>query len=320
MNDISNISDYINKKIAEIPYPAQPSNLYEPIRYTLDSGGKRLRPTLLLSVMAALGADIEKGISQALGIEMFHNFTLLHDDIMDNADVRRGRPTVHRKWDDNTAILSGDCMLSMATLMVADCDASHLSDIIGLFNKTAIEVYEGQQYDMDFESRNDVTIDEYMYMIRLKTSVLLACACKMGAILADAPADTAQAFYQYGISLGLAFQLQDDRLDTYGDPLIFGKQIGGDIINNKKTWLSITASSEDETGTMAHALKGDYDSREKIARVKEVYNSLDLENRIGTLIADYADRAVLALEGVDIRPDWREYFVSMARKLNDRSN
>ena len=320
MVNLSELSEYINKSIEELPYPQRPANLYNPIKYTLSAGGKRLRPTLLLSVVSALGGDVEKALPQALGLEMFHNFTLLHDDVMDNADVRRGRPTVHRKWDENTAILSGDAMLTMATQLISDCDDKHIKPIINLFNRTAMEVYEGQQYDMDFETRNDVTVEEYIEMIKLKTSVLLACACKMGAILADADDTTANAFYEYGLTLGLGFQLQDDYLDTYGDPLIFGKQIGGDILNDKKTWLLITACNEDNSGTLQRALKGDIEGQQKIDAVRGVYDSLNLQERIGELVASFADKAIAALNKVDITAESRNYFISLANKLTARAN
>jgi geranylgeranyl diphosphate synthase type II len=320
MVSFSDLSDYINTNIKSIPYPQEPINLYDPIKYTLASGGKRLRPTLLLSVVSSLGGDVEKALPQALGLEMFHNFTLLHDDVMDNADVRRGRPTVHCKWDENTAILSGDAMLTMATQLICDCDGKHLKSVIDLFNRTAIEVYEGQQLDMDFECRNDVSVDEYIEMIKLKTSVLLACACKMGAILADSDAETANAFYEYGLKLGLGFQLQDDCLDTYGDPLIFGKQIGGDIINDKKTWLLITASEEDNSGTLQRALKGDFDGQQKIDAVRGVYDTLNLRERIAKLVASHAEQAIAALDKVCITSEARNYFISLANKLTARTN
>lgn len=321
MTTYDTISELINASIAGLKLPERPSGLYQPITYTLESGGKRLRPTLMLAVMQALGADPSTGINQAVAIEMFHNFTLLHDDVMDNSDVRRGRPTVHRRWSDNTAILSGDAMLTLAyQLLAKGCPTHVLPKALELFNRTALEVYEGQQYDMDFESRMDVTVDEYIEMIRLKTSVLLACACKMGALMAEAESNIAQAFYDYGLKLGLGFQLQDDLLDTFGDSLIFGKHIGGDILNDKKTWLQITAIAEDASGTMHHALHGDYEAEEKIDRVRQVYVDLKLDTRIRELVNSYADQAILALDGVPLDDTSREYFVSLARSLTDRQN
>ena len=231
MVTLKEISALIDQGIASLPVSAKPEGLYGPIRYTMESGGKRLRPTLLLACAAACGGDISKSLPQALGLEMFHNFTLLHDDVMDNAEVRRGRPTVHRRWNRNTAILSGDAMLTLASQLMSDCDGAILPEVMRLFNKTALEVYEGQQLDMDYESRLDVTIPEYIEMIRLKTSVLLACACRMGVLTAGGSQKLMEDLYEYGEALGIAFQLQDDYLDTFGDPMVFGKETGGDILN-----------------------------------------------------------------------------------------
>lgn len=319
MFSIDYFADIIEKAIADIDYPARPAGLYAPIRYTLEGGGKRLRPVLLLASAAAFGAEPYSVINQALGIEMFHNFTLLHDDVMDNADVRRGRPTVHRRWNNSTAILSGDAMLTMATRLVARCDPAKLPAILGLFNTTAIEIYEGQQFDMDFESRDEVEVDEYMEMIRLKTSVLLACACRMGAMLADAQQVSANAMYRYGELLGLAFQLQDDFLDTYGDPALFGKEIGGDIINEKKTWLWITAMSE-RPDKMKDVLDRKLTDYLKIKEVKWIYDSLDLPSRSHALIERYAAEAVEALDGAEISIEARDFFKSLAGKSTTRIN
>ncbi len=309
----------IENAISAIKYPQQPTALYEPIKYTMSTGGKRLRPTLLLAVMQALGKDPMIGINQALGIEMYHNFTLLHDDVMDGAELRRGHLTVHRRWNTNTAILSGDAMLSLAGQLMAKCDSSHLVPVINVFNQTAIEVYEGQQYDMDFEHRLDVTVDQYIDMIRLKTSVLIGCALKIGAILADASDDVCDAFYDYGINLGLGFQLQDDRLDTYGDPVIFGKQIGGDIINGKKTWLLISALNNDDSGELKNILSGSsLDEQEKIERVRAIYDRLGLNEKCAELINVYAQKAIAALRHIDMTGDASQYFISLADKLNTR--
>ncbi len=312
------ITDYINTEIAAISYPATPAGLYEPIAYTMSSGGKRLRPTLLLSAMEAFGGEIKDAVNQAIGIEMYHNFTLVHDDVMDNADVRRGRPTVTHKWGRDTAILSGDTILSLATVYMAKCAPDRLSAVLEMFNRTAIEVYEGQQFDMDFESRMDVSIDEYINMIRLKTSVLLAGACAIGAIMAGATEAEQKAMYEYGISLGLAFQLRDDYLDTYGDPLIFGKEIGGDIVNGKKTWLLINALNSDSTGELKHILATPMPDSEKIERVRNIYNGLGLDKSICSLIEEYTDKAVNALNGINLKPGWKEYFSELATGLNKR--
>lgn len=312
-------SDIIEKALTAFQMPAEPAGLYEPIRYTLDGGGKRLRPVLLLASAKAFGAEPESVISQALGIEMFHNFTLLHDDVMDNADVRRGRPTVHRRWNSSTAILSGDAMLTLATGLIACCPDDKLRDTLALFNKTAMEIYEGQQYDMDFESQTDVSVESYLEMIRLKTSVLLACACRMGAMLAGADEKSCDAFYRYGELLGLSFQLQDDYLDTYGDPALFGKEIGGDIINEKKTWLWINAMAE-RRAEMTAILDRKLTDYLKIKEIKAVYDSLDLPERSHRLIIHYVGEAVKVLECAAVSAEARSFFVSLAEKTTSRTH
>lgn len=312
------ISELISDALEAIHYPGQPSGLYQPISYTLESGGKRIRPQLLLSACSAFGTDPQKAIDAATGLEIFHNFTLLHDDVMDNADLRRGRLTVHKRWNDNTAILSGDAMLTMAYIYMCKTEGTVVREVLDVFNRTAMEVYEGQQYDMDFERRNDVTVAEYMEMIRLKTSVLLGCACRIGAIIGGASQEDAEAFYKYGENLGLAFQLRDDWLDTYGDPLVFGKQIGGDIINAKKTWLLINALNEDRSELEA-ILAEDLDDNERVRQVREVYDRLRLDQRSRKIIAEYAEKAVNAISGVKLDSDAREYFTKLALDSVDRN-
>ncbi len=320
MHSSDEILDYINKTIGEMPYPAEPRGLYAPIEYTLDGGGKRIRPVLTLATCCALGGNLETAINQAVGIEIFHNFTLLHDDVMDKADMRRNKPTVHIRWNEATAILSGDAMLTMATQRVCQDAGERLNDVIALFNRTAMEIYEGQQYDMDFESRLDVTVDEYLAMIRLKTSVLLGCACEMGALMAGASKDEREAFYQYGVKLGLAFQLQDDYLDTYGDPAVFGKKIGGDILNDKKTWLLISALAEDESGEIKKLIGSSVNPQEKIQAVTAVYDKLNLAERCHVLIDQYAAEAIAELDKIDLASDAREFFVSLAEKSCRRTH
>ena len=313
--------NYINSAISKIKYPDEPSGLYEPIKYTLCDGGKRLRPLLTLATCNALGGDIDGAKNQAIGVEIFHNFTLLHDDVMDNADMRRGKATVHRKWNEATAILSGDAMLTLATQFMTKGDGTKIWDVISLFNTTAMEVYQGQQYDMDFEKRLDVTVDEYLEMIRLKTSVLLGCACKLGAIMAGAFDSEQKAFYKYGVKLGLAFQLQDDFLDTYGDPNIFGKKIGGDILNDKKTWLLISALNEDNSGKLKEIIGNkEIAPEEKIAQVKSIYDNLNLGNRCKELMEQYATEAIDALKTVGLSDTYLEFFKKMASDAIGRNH
>ena len=320
MESPERINELIAGAIAGLAYPAAVPGLFDPVRYTMESGGKRIRPQLLLTSYCAFGGENpEHALKQALGIEMFHNFTLLHDDVMDRADMRRGRPTVHRRWSESTAILSGDAMLTLATQLIADCTPDILPAVLGLFNNTAMEIYQGQQLDMEFESRKDVTVGEYMEMIRLKTSVLLACACRMGAMLAGASETACQSMYDYGIALGLAFQLRDDWLDTYGDPIDFGKEIGGDIVNNKKTWLLITASSEARQD-LDDILFEDLEAKERIAQVIRVYRRLDLSERCLALIDSYAEKAISCLDNPEIDSRWKEYFTELARRSAKRTH
>ena len=231
----------VNEAIDGLSYDRKPASLYEPIKYVLSLGGKRVRPVLMLMAYNLYKDDPQKIITQAVGLETYHNFTLLHDDLMDNADMRRGHETVHKKWDANQAILSGDTMLLQAFERVEACEVDKVKDVFATFMQTTYEIGEGQQLDVEFETRNDVTEEEYIEMIRLKTSVLLACALKIGAILAGAPKEDQENLYRFGEQIGLAFQLQDDLLDVYGDPKVFGKNIGGDITSNKKTYMLINA-------------------------------------------------------------------------------
>ncbi len=311
--------EIIESGLQTLPMPSHLEGLYEPIRYTLAGGGKRIRPTLTLAVADALGCPTDRSLNTGLGLEMFHNFTLMHDDVMDRADVRRGRPTVHKKWDETTAILSGDAMLVMAGItLIRGLNNDSAREALDLYNRTAMEIFEGQQLDMNFEQRNDVTVDEYIEMIRLKTSVLLGCACEMGAIVADTTKEQRQAFYRYGERLGLAFQLQDDYLDTFGDPAVFGKQIGGDILNDKKTWLLINAMAErPEEVKKAMAIT---DPQEKIEAVKAIYRQLQLPERAATLIEQYSKEAIEALEELGLSPEAKEFFTDLALKASKRNH
>lgn len=287
------ILNKIEAALAVIPYPQQPEGLYEPIRYVLSMGGKRLRPTLTLMAYALYKEDTERALPTAIGLETYHNHTLLHDDLMDKADMRRGKPTVHKKWDENTAILSGDTMLIMAFQHILRTDCHRLPEVLNLAARTMQEICEGQQYDMNFESRSDVREEEYIEMIRLKTSVLLACALKAGALIADAPKEDCELLYQFGEKIGLAFQLQDDYLDCYGDPAVFGKQIGGDICCAKKTFMLINAFNRANEAQKAelNRLLNDVDEREeKVAGVLALYDELEIpalcRERMETLYAE----------------------------------
>ena len=273
----------VNQGLADLQLDRQPFGIYEPIRYVLSAGGKRIRPVLLLMTYNMYKDDVQPVLPTAVGIETYHNYTLLHDDVMDRAEVRRGRPCVHKVWNENTAILSGDSMLVMAYQLMAQCPAESLKSVLDLFTVTALEIGEGQQYDVDFENRMDVKSEEYIEMIRLKTSVLLACATKIAAIQAGASKEDCDLLYRFGESVGLAFQLQDDMLDVYGNFETFGKKIGGDILCNKKTYLLIKAL-EGADETQRQELEGwidatGYDPDEKIAAVTALYNEIGVGKR-----------------------------------------
>lgn len=286
---------YIEQALAAVPYPQKPEGLYEPIEYVLSMGGKRLRPTLLLMTYGLYKDDINHATPAAVGIETYHNHTLLHDDLMDHADMRRGKPTVHKKWNDNTAVLSGDTMLIMAFRHIMQCQCQHQAEALDLFARTAQEICEGQQYDVNFETRTDVTEYEYIEMIRLKTSVLLACATKMGALLAGAPETDAEVLYRFAERVGLAFQLQDDYLDVYGDPAVFGKKIGGDILCGKKTYLLINAYQRADEATKAQLLtligNNSMEAETKIKAVTDIYNALDIPALTRAAINRFYDEA-----------------------------
>ena len=309
----------VNQAIAAIPYPEAPSKLYEPISYHMALGGKRVRPVLTLMACEAMGGELSHALDAAVGLEMFHNFTLLHDDVMDNADVRRGKTTVHRRWNANTAILSGDTMLTIATQYISRTANWQVMD---LFNKTAIEIYEGQQWDMDYEHRVDVTVEEYINMIRLKTSVLLGCALKTGALIADADEQQANLLYDAGVNMGLAFQLRDDVLDVWGDPATFGKEIGGDIMNNKKTFLLINAirlAQGDDADELRHWLNDPYATRDnKVAGVTALYERLGVRDLAEDAIASYNDLAVAAFNQVKMSDEDKQALIQLANKLAGR--
>lgn len=311
----------INDYLGHLPYDRQPSSLYEPVRYVLSLGGKRIRPTLMLLAYNLYKDDPESILMPACGLETYHNYTLLHDDLMDNADLRRGQLTVHRKWNANTAILSGDSMLVLAYQRMAQCRRDKLADVLQLFTETALEIGEGQQYDMDFEQRNDVSEAEYIEMIRLKTSVLLACALKIGAILADAPAADCDNLYRFGEQIGLAFQLQDDFLDVYGDPKVFGKAIGGDILCNKKTFMLINAynrANAEQRAELERWLATDDQPQEKVAAVTRLYNEIGIDLLATEKIAYYFAESRKHLSAVGVSEDRKAELARYAEKMMKR--
>ena len=297
---------YLNDKLAI----KEPANLYEPIHYILQLGGKRLRPVLTLMATDIFESDHQKALDAALAVEVFHNFSLVHDDIMDDAPLRRGEETVHEKWDVNTGILSGDAMLIRAYQLFENYEGETFRALAKLFSKTAIEVCEGQQYDVDFETRDDVTIPEYLKMIEYKTAVLVGAALKMGAIVANASAENANRIYEYGRDLGIAFQLQDDYLDAFGDPKTFGKQVGGDIIENKKTFLYLTALQKlDPTHSkqLQHLFSiNPQDPSEKIETVKQLFIDSGAAEATQKEIERYTQKAYKVLDALQIDSEKKE--------------
>ena len=304
MKTSDEILSLINEYLDNLPYERKPAGLYDPIKYVLSIGGKRIRPTLMLLAYNLYKEDPERILSSAVALETYHNYTLLHDDLMDNASVRRGQPTVHKKWDANTAILSGDSMLVLAYERMAKCPVEKLKPVLDLFTETALEIGEGQQYDMDFETLNDVREEEYIEMIRRKTSVLLACATKMGAILADAPQEDADNLYKFGEQMGLAFQLQDDYLDVYGDPEVFGKAIGGDILCNKKTYMLINAfnlANDEQRKRLQQWVNAENpDPRQKIEAVTQIYNEIGISQLAEQKIKHYFNESRKYLEAINL--------------------
>ena len=322
MKTADEILSMVNEFLANLPYERKPKSLYEPIRYVLSMGGKRIRPTLMLLGYNLFKDNPEKILMNAVALETYHNYTLLHDDLMDNADLRRGHETVHKKWDANTAILSGDSMLVLAYERMAQCDEKYLAKVLKLFTTTALEIGEGQQFDMEFENRNDVKEEEYIEMIRLKTSVLLACALKMGAILADASDEDAENLYKFGEQIGLAFQLQDDYLDVYGDTKVFGKEIGGDITSNKKTYMLINAFNLANDTQRAELQKWvdakDFDRAEKVAAVTRLYNEIGIDKLAQDKIAYYFEQSKKYLDAVNVPAERKEELAKYAQKMMKR--
>lgn len=321
MKTADELLQLINRYLDSLPYDRKPASLYAPIKYVLSMGGKRIRPTLMLLAYNLFKDDPEKILSSACALETYHNYTLLHDDLMDNADVRRGQPTVHKKWNANLAVLSGDSMLVLAYQRMIECD-SHLAEVLRLFTETALEIGEGQQMDMEFETRNDVCEEEYIEMIRLKTSVLLACAMKIGALLADAPADDADNLYRFGEKIGLAFQLQDDYLDVYGDPAVFGKAIGGDIVSNKKTYMLINAFNRADNAQRAELERWiratDFDRQEKVKAVTGLYDEMGIARLAQQKIAGYFNESKTYLNRVGVSDERKSELMRYAQRMMKR--
>ncbi len=323
MKTANEILQLINRYIDEMPYNRQPASLYEPIRYILSLGGKRIRPTLMMLAYNLYQEDPESILPQACGLETYHNFTLLHDDLMDHADMRRGNPTVHVKWDANTAILSGDTMLLMAFKLMMQCPQEYLHAVLDVFTETTLEIDEGQQYDISFETRDDVREEEYIEMIRLKTSVLLACALKIGAILGGASASDAENLYKFGEQIGLAFQLQDDFLDVYGDPKVFGKTIGGDILCNKKTFMLINAFNKADEAQRKELEKWvnavNPDPQQKIAAVTTLYNNIGVDRLAEERIRYYFDESRKYLAAVQVPEESKQELKAYTDKMMKRN-
>lgn len=315
------ILDFFERYLAQLQLPEEPQRLYEPIIYSMSGGGKRLRPVLLLLSCEAFGGDVQEALPAAAAVEMFHNFTLLHDDIMDNAVVRRGKPSVQARWGENVAILSGDTMMIYSYRLMCQMPDSKLARVMDIFTSMALQVCEGQQYDMDFEEQQKVSVPEYMQMIELKTAALLAGSAMIGAVIGDASTEDCRKIYRFAQELGLAFQLQDDLLDSYGDERL-GKKIGGDILEGKKTCLMLNAmsrASEEDREVLRHtyqdaALSDD----EKISRVKDIYNRYDIPRIIEQQISIRFDRALSMLDSLAIPAEGAEQLRIFARNLMGR--
>jgi len=321
MYSIVDLQTIIAQALLQRDFPTKPSNLYDPIRYFLSIGGKRLRPVLTLLATDLFGEKIEKSLSAALAIEVFHNFTLMHDDIMDEAPLRRGKDTVHKKWNTNTAILSGDAMMIMSYQLLSESQTTDLSEVLHIFSKMALDVCEGQQLDMDFGNSLSVTEDDYLHMIRLKTSVLLGAALEIGALIGGANTKERNLIYEFGVNMGIAFQLQDDLLDIYGDPEKFGKQIGGDIIENKKTFLLINAMRLTKGKKEGKELEKwinmptNYNVSEKIKAVTSIYNMYGVKALTEQKKSFFSNQAFQALQKIDISIARKRALIDFTKSL-----
>ena len=324
MKSTPELQQWIETSLKNLELPAEPAGLYDPISYFLTLGGKRMRPTLLLLGNQLFGGDLSQAIGPAQAIEVFHNFTLVHDDIMDEAPLRRGKATVHTKWDENTGILSGDAMLVKAYQLLAECPTAHLPAVLTIFNEVALEVCEGQQYDMDFETRNDVTIDEYVNMIRLKTAVLLGASLKIGAVIAGASAADAKLVYDFGVNIGVAFQLQDDILDVYAEQEKFGKQVGGDILANKKTFLLLKAeekSNSEQHALLSAMLKNEFvNAEEKVRNVISIYDAVGVRQEAEAEMQRFYQKGLDCLNAISVDPAAKAQLLQLADMLMVRES
>ena len=322
MLSIEQAQKIILRELKSLPIPLEPRKLYEPVKYILNNGGKRLRPALVLLACDLFGTDYHKALNPALGIEVFHNFTLLHDDLMDNSPVRRNKPTVHIKWDPNTAILSGDVMSILANNLICMVDPNVVIPVSRLFNKTAREVCEGQMLDMNYSRNENVTISEYINMICLKTSVLIASSLSIGAIVAGASEKDSDILYNFGLNLGLAFQVQDDLLDSFGDQDVFGKKIGNDILTNKRTYLVIKAFEKAQGKDLVELKKyfsgDDFNPREKIKKVKNIFNKLDIRKEAIDRINEFYNNAQMHLNVLEVSNQRKKVLIEFLEGLMKR--
>ncbi|MBL4710592.1 MAG: polyprenyl synthetase family protein [Flavobacteriales bacterium] len=317
------LSQQVEAEIAAFDFSGKPNELYDPIGYTMTLGGKRIRPTLCLLAAQLFGGDLKKAMNLAMAVEVFHNFTLVHDDIMDEAPIRRGKPSVHAKWNRDVAILSGDVMFVQAYQLLAKGNSEKLSQILSVFNQTAIEVCEGQQFDMNFETRNAVTATDYIEMIRLKTAVLLACSLQLGAFESGASDRKANLIYEFGEKIGIAFQIQDDFLDCYANPEEFGKRVGGDIISNKKTFLMLTAvekADKDQLIRLEGLMSQKISDDDKVAGVLGIYNELDIPNLTRAAMQTYFEQGMHAITQIEADEELKKPLISLAEQLMNRKH
>jgi geranylgeranyl diphosphate synthase type II len=318
MHSPTELQEYIEKAIPQIEYPKQPADLYAPIRYIMSLGGKRIRPVMVLMATELFTTEVDKAMDVALAIETFHNFTLVHDDIMDNAPLRRGKQTVHEKWGTNNAILSGDVMMVESNKHLSKVSVNVLKPVLDTFNATAQGVCEGQQLDMEFEQRSDVSIEEYLEMIRLKTAVLLGGAMKLGAIVGGASSANAELLYQFGENLGVAFQLQDDILDVYGNPELFGKQVGGDIIANKKTFMHLKTLALTTEAEADHLTSITTNQTEKIDLVTQLYDKYQIKHLATLEMEKYLAKANQALATLAVADEKKTHFRQLVQQILER--